>query len=202
MQRIQLNLPFRGARDYLHGTDLYHRIMEAVGGGLPDGPLHWQFHSLLRKQPDLILDVDGMAEWRQRPDYRGEGKLGGPGGAKYLVMLESDRPVEGRKDCNEKEVVREAVVDTGERSVGLLNPSVGTAVENVVFLNKLLHFKVLPEVVASWLFVKLELNRRLPTAIDREMKLVMRQILGNRFTKTEILIGGSSYGFIVFSTAK
>lgn len=72
--------------------------------------------------------------------------------------------------------------------------------EMVVFLNKQLHFQVLPEVKEKWLFVRLELNQRLPETGERELKLVLRQVLGNRFTKTEILIDDVSYGFIIFST--
>ena len=72
--------------------------------------------------------------------------------------------------------------------------------EMVVFLNKQLHFQTLPDVKEKWLFVRLELRQRLPLTGERELKLVLKQVLGNRFTKTEIFIDEVSYGFIIFST--
>jgi hypothetical protein len=202
METIELNLPFRGTRGYLHGTDLYNEMMKVGGERLPDGPMHWQFHALLRKQPDLVLDVEELAEWRLRPNYRGEGRFGVRENARSVVMVESERPVVERKDCNEVEVVSGAVVEISERTAFLPRAAVGDAIEKVVFLNKHLHFKVLPGVVEPWLFAKLELKWRLAvTAID-EVKLVLRQVLGNRFTKTEIFVNELSCGFIIFSTNK
>lgn len=200
MQKIQMDIPFRGKRDYLQGADLYQFIVDRVGGDLPEGPLQLQFHTLLRRQGELLVGVDEVASWRKRPEYRGEGRFGPPGEARQVVLVETDAEVAERKLCNESEVVKGAEVDVADRSAVLAFPSGGTPMEMVVFLNKQLHFQVLPEVKEKWLFVRLELNQRLPETGERELKLVLRQVLGNRFTKTEILIDDVSYGFIIFST--
>jgi len=200
MQKIQMTIPFRGTRDYLQGADLYQFIVDRVGGALPAGPVQLQFHSLLRRQGELLVGVEEIASWRKRPEYRGEGRFGPPMESRYVVLVESESTVADRKECNESEVVMGAQVNLAERSAVLAFPSGGTPMEMVVFLNKQLHFQTLPEVKEKWLFVRLELNERLPTTGERELKLVLRQVLGKRFTKTEILIDEVSYGFIIFST--
>ena len=195
-----MDIPFRGARDYLQGADLYQFMVDRAGEELPLGPVQLQFHTLLKKQGELLVGVDDVAEGRKCPEYRGEGRFGLPGEAKHVVLVETEGEVMERKVCNESEVVKGAVVNVVERWAELSFPSEGTPMEMVVFLNKQLHFQTLPEVKEKWLFVRLELRQRLPETGERELKLVLKQVLGNRFTKTEILIDGVSYGFMIFST--
>lgn len=200
MQKIQMDIPFRGKRVYLHGTDIYQFIVDLTLGNPSEGPFQLQFHSLLRGQGELLVEVEDLASWRKRPEYRGEGRFGPPGDMRQVVLVETDREVSGRKECNEREVAAEAKVDVAGRTAVLPSQEAGSVVERVVFLNKRLHSEVLTGVVGQWLFAKLELNKRLPSMVERELKLVLRQVLGNRFTKTEILIDDVSYGFIIFST--
>jgi hypothetical protein len=200
MQKIQMDIPFRGARDYLQGADLYQFMVECGEAELPAGPVQLQFHSLLRRQGELLVGVDDVASWRKREEYRGEGRFGPPEQARYVVLVETLSEVVNRKACNESEVVKGALVKVAEKSAVLAFPSGGTPMEMVVFLNKQLHFQTLPDVKEKWLFVRLELRQRLPLTGERELKLVLKQVLGNRFTKTEIFIDEVSYGFIIFST--
>jgi len=53
MQKIQMDIPFRGKRDYVHGTDIYEFMMNLNAGDLRDGPVQLQFHTLLRRQGEL-----------------------------------------------------------------------------------------------------------------------------------------------------
>lgn len=199
---LQLDLTFRGSRDYLQGADIYEGMLKAGQDQIPTGPIHIQYHTLLHKQPDLILSQEPVTHWRKEPAYRGEVRFGKAEGYLYAVLLESDRPVDVRVPCNESEVVKTAVVDVPARTATLPFPSVGTPMEKVVFLNKQLHFKVLPDIKEKWLFVKLELTEALPPTGEKEMKLILKQNLGNRFTRTEIVIDDKSFGYITFSTAK
>jgi len=145
------------------------------------------------------VGVEEVASWRKQPEYRGEGRFGPPGDMRQVVLVETECEVSGRKECNERGVAAARVNVAGRKAV-LPSQEVGSVVERVVFLNKWLHSEVLSGVVGQWLFAKLELSKRLPSAVERELKLVLRQVLGNRFTKTEILIDEVSYGFIIFST--
>lgn len=196
-----LDLPFRGSRDYLQGADIYEKMLEEGKEIFPAGPLQIQFHTLLRRQPDMIWSQDSLTEWRNNPAYRGEAHFGPAKAGMNVVLLESERPITQRKECNEKDVVAASQVDVASKTATLPFPCCGTPMEMVVFLNKQLHFQVLPQVKEKWLFVKLDLSEALPEG-NEQLILVMKQVLGNRFTRTEILVDGKSFGFITFSTAK
>lgn len=198
----QLDLSFRGSRDYLQGADLYQGMLEVEAANFPPSPIQIQYHSLLHHQPDLVWSTENLTALRKAPAYRGEARFGTGDQQINAVLLESDRPISRRVECNEKEVVASAQVDVPAKTAVLPFPSVGTPMEMVVFLNKQLHFQVLPHVTEKWLFVKLDLKEALPQTGEKQLTLILRQILGDRFTRAEILIDDKSFGFITFSTAK
>lgn len=202
VQTHPLQLAFRGGRDYLQGADLYQALVDFFGDRMPPGPLTLVFHQFLRHQPDVVWPVEDLLDWRARSDYRGELRAGSGEAMLRAVLLESERPVTERRACNEAEVVAAAEVDAAERRARLAFPCPGTVMEMTVFLNKQLHFQVLPEVKEKWLFVKLESDGVLPGTGGRELTLELAQVLGNRFTRARIAVDGKPCGHISFSTLK
>jgi hypothetical protein len=199
-QTYPLELPFRGERTYLHGTDLYQAITAALGSALPAGPVSLTFHSLLKNQPDLVCSAESLRHLREEPAFRGELQLGSGAETVHAALMESARPVERRKACNEDEVAAAAVVDEAARSAVLRAPSIGTAIEQVVFLNKHLHLRLLPHLSTKWLFARLELAAPLPAEPPASLRIELKQVLGNRFTRCDIFRDDRKSGSISFST--
>ncbi|TDU69232.1 hypothetical protein EI77_02880 [Prosthecobacter fusiformis] len=197
---IPLELSFRGQRPYLQGTALYEGAIAAIGDRLPEGTISIIFHSLLTKQPDLVIGTESLRHLREDPCFRAEMRFGTGDTLLHAALLESSRPVVVREACNEKDVISAAIVDTAGKSASLKNSSVGSLIEQVVFLNKRLHLQLLPELSPKWIFAKLELGRPLPPAPVNSLVLVLKQVLANRFTRSEILIDNERVGFISFST--
>lgn len=200
LETHSLDMAFRGSRDYLQGADIYDQVLAKLGQQLPEGPVMVQYHSFLRTQLDLLGPVNDVTPWRAFPNYRGEIRFGAQNEATSIILMASERPITERSSCNEDEVVRTASVDVESRTATLPFPGVATTMEMIVFLNKQLHFKVLPQVKEKWLFVKLELSRRLPEKGERELKLEMKQVLGSRFTRVMIVIDDQCFGYITFAT--
>src|SRR6187431_2814070 len=100
IQTYPLDLPFRGERTYLHGTDLHQAIFAALGSLAPHGPVSITFHSLLKNQPDLVCSAESLRHLRTEPAFRGEIRLGSGDQALFASLMESSRPVTGRKICN------------------------------------------------------------------------------------------------------
>jgi hypothetical protein len=196
----QLELPFRGERSYLHGTDLYQALSAAVPELPSTGPVSLNFHQLLRNQPDLVLSRESLLPLRENPAFRGEIRWGAGEELWHAALLESDRPVTARKACNEAEVAAAASVDVAAKTAVLNRPAPGLPIEQVVFLNKRLHLEVLPHLSPKWLFARLELVAPLPDVLPDGLTISLRQVLGNRFTRSEITAGGERLGFISFST--
>lgn len=195
-----LELPFRGERTYLHGTDLYQGLVDAISGELPIGPVSINFHSLLKNQPDLVCSSDSLRHLRSAPQFRGEVRFGQGDTIIHGVLLESDRPVKNHKVCNEDEVIDSAIVKEVDKTVLLENCDCGSTVERVVFLNKHLHLRILPDLCTKWLFARLELNAPFPLTPPEKIAVTLRQVLGKRFTCSDILFNGHRVGSISFST--
>jgi hypothetical protein len=195
-----LELPFRGERTYLHGTDLHQAIVAALGEDLPAGPVSITFHSLLNQLPDLVCSTESLRHLREDPTFRGEVRLGGGDTVLNAALMESTRPATERKICNENEVAAAAVVDETAKSATLEAGQIGNLIERIVFLNKHLHLKLLPHLSPKWLFARLELTAPLPAEPPRQLSLVLKQVLGNRFTRSDILFDGQRFGSISFST--
>ena len=196
----QLEVPFRGERSYLHGTDLHQAVHAALPEPPPAGPVNLTFHHLLKHQPDLVLSRDSLLHLREDPAFRGEIRWGTGTDLRHAVLLESERPVTARKPCNEPEVAAAATVDAAAKTAVLHAPAPGLPIEQIVFLNKRLHLEVLPHLSPKWLFARLELVAPLATEPVEELTVSLRQVLGNRFTRSEITSGGRRLGFISFST--
>lgn len=197
---LPLELPFRGERSYLHGTDLYQAMVAALGSGLPAGPVSITFHHLLKHQPDLVCSKESLLHLREDPAFRGEARFGSGSSVLNGALMESDRPVTGRKACNEGEVASAAIVDEAAKTATLIEPATGCLIEQIVFLNKHLHLKMLPHLSPKWLFARLELLKPLAEESPRELVITLKQVLGNRFTRSEISADGQRAGFISFST--
>ncbi len=202
-ETIGLELSFRGGRSYLHGTDLYEALHEVLGKRFPctDGGITLEFHGLLRSQPDLLLVQGDGREKRALPGYRASVRLGGNASGVEGVLLESGRPIADRRECNESAVRQAASVDLDARTIrlGVEEGTGASAIEKVVFLNKELLLRVIPESPGQWLFAKLKLNRWLLEGGQGEVGVELRQALANRFAVSAIRLNGEVVGEIVFS---
>jgi len=195
-----LELPFRGERTYLHGTDIHQAVLAALGTDLPPGPISINFHSLLKQQPDLICSRESLRSLREDPAFRGELRFGKGEDLVHGALLESSREITQRKICNENVVAASAVLDTENKTATLIEPAIGNPIEMVVFLNKFLHLKLLPDLSPKWLFARLELSCALPAKAPQHISLQLKQVLARRFTRSEILLDGEVFGSISFST--
>ncbi len=202
-ETIGLELGFRGGRSYLHGTDLYEALHKVLEEKFPcvDGGLTLEFHGLLRSQPDLLLVQGDGRKQRALPGYRAAVRLGLGASVVEGVLLESGRPIEDRRECNESAVRQAASVDLDARTIRLdaEDEAGARAIEKVVFLNKELLLKMIPESPGQWLFAKLKLNRWLPEGEQGEVGVELRQALANRFAVSTIRLNGEAVGEIVFS---
>lgn len=199
-----IELPFRGHRTYLQGADLYNSVTSILFDGYPqmrEARMSVNYHSLLQRQPDLLIDKGEMKAARQRPEFRGEFILGDGAGAIHAMLMESSRPIPHRIECHENDLVSPAWIDGKERHGVLESPAFGTAADVVVALNKKLHQTLLPHITAKWIFVRLTLPRPLPTELPRHTAVRLQGVMGDRMTRSEVLINHEPAGTVYFCTA-
>lgn len=195
---MPLELCFKGARDYLHGTDVYTQVAAIAQAHL--GPnvsrVKLALHSFFRHQPDVVWSP-GLAPPRQ-PERAvvefsavAEEALSG-------WFVETDRPVTCRAPYDEEAIG--ACCRIEDECIFAEAPPPGTPIEVVVSMTKRLHqTRFPPAAEARWIFTRLDLKRLL---LPEDPARVSLRLLGNlhgRITRSEIRSGGVPIGSIFFS---
>lgn len=197
-----LDLTFRGNRDYLHGTDVYTSLVNLYPNEAGSSAISLSFHSQIFTQIDFVGAAPGFN--MEEPDhaaFRGRACIGTGSSAIHGLFMESNRPVTTRRPCNERSVIAKAIINTEKRCARLQPEEEADAIDQVVFLNKQLHLISLPASKTAWLFARLELKRSLPAAGSGSFEVQLTQVLGGRFTRSDIRFNEEFLGNIYFAQA-
>jgi len=199
MNTFPLQLCFKGARDYLHGTDMYGAIVQAIQAGNPGTAgrgFRMAIHGFARRQCRMVLGDPGEA--LPRPVHAvADFLFRGEGGDVMGELLETEGAVECRYPYDEEEIVGQCVVSG--RTITIKGKSRHSAIEVLVAMTKHLHQAVHPGAAGKWVFTKLDLQRLLHPDDAAKFRLDLRQDSNLRLTKTEIFSGGETLGSIYFS---
>lgn len=193
-----LILPYKGGRDYIHGTDIYNSVLNYFRHQV-EFPSHshvkFSFHGVSRNQPDLSFrtsEEPNVRDGRVRALFSIGDNING-------CLIESDRVVDKFMPYEERDTYREGkLAGSVARAVTV---SQFSTIEALVSLTKHLHIEMFPS-EASWLFTKLDLKKPLEDGGGKKIRLKLIQNLGRRLTKTLVVLDEEEYGFIYFSTAK
>lgn len=194
-ETMSLDLAYKGARTYLHGTDMYNAIMEYLGCVMPQhlrGPLKMVMHEFARNQVDLRYSVG--AERCPRPENaRLEFFLADDVSG---WLSETHRPVRSSRPYPENEIVAGSRIE-GPAITAVPGASF-SAIEVLVSLTKYLHSTLRPG-PAGWAFTRLELQRPLNDSDKDNLQVELLHALGNRLTKSAVRVAGIQLGHIYFS---
>jgi hypothetical protein len=168
--RIALDIPLRGARDYIHSTDLFAALNTLAGSFLGEGAY---LKSLtLRRQAHRQV-----AAWF-RPDANAFGHFvfAAPDQTVEGWLMEESAPVTRRIAFDEAAIARQAVCEPGR--VSLPGPVAGSAAfEQLIVLFKLLCAQSHP---GKWLFTSIALDRPLceqaAPAVSRTQLVLNRMV--------------------------
>ena len=198
-QSKDLNLKFKGPRNYLHGTDMYREITALIHALHPGdgGRFRLTIHDIVHTQCRLLhADAD----------------LPPPDGAKVEFHYDSDAahctgwlvetkdPVKDRVEYDEDSITRNCTVE-GKR-VTFRKETPNSSIEVLVAINKKLHQTLYPDEPGKWYFTRLDLHRLLRPDDKAGFELDLVQNLRNRLTKSRIRVDGMEIGFIYFSAVR
>lgn len=194
MKKYDLEFCFKGSRTYVHGTDIYNKIIEFIKDIKNNESFDLSFHGVAKTN----LEVS-----EQKPDNEDILKLA----CKYTDMqknkrvlygVENSRKIECRYEYPEDNICKLANIDLEKEEVSLNEPSSYTFVENSVALNKYLLENLFPNINGKWYFTRFQL-KEIPNENVYPLKLVLKANFNFKLTKTEILIDGKLIGYIYFS---
>ena len=192
---LNLNIEFRGDRDYLHGTDIYNAIHSSFLETLQVAHLEnirFKIPHFFMSSIDLIISESpqvSKAEWLcQASGLNLQGKIAeNPSAAKP-----QRRPFDESK-------LTELMSLTGQGAF-LKLPNEASPIEGIVFLAKYLHYQLFPvDAESQWIFTRLELNSSLNRDDSKDVCVEFESALNGFYTKSAITVSGVRRGFIFFS---
>jgi hypothetical protein len=186
---IELSVPFKGARDYLHSTDIFNAFFIELGD-------YDAFEMVLYQKMVHTLSLVPMANVQDKSNYSGLIFYTKHGENHILGISENkSERVQSRVPYDEESLVCEAKIDTENKSIELAHQAGHSFVDHIVALNKNLLQKILSS-DAKWALTKLELDK---TPMEGHYTLKMVSNLGTKLVKSAIDVDGEPLGFIYFS---
>ena len=200
MRIVSPELWFKGDRHYVHGTSIYHTIIdeaEKLGLGKVDGRVTVSIRRTTINQIDFhyVLPEDDY-QIPLHPAVEFQIECGGRNISGWVE--ESDRRILIRKPHDEKLIEQMTHVDGDE--IGIHGNPPFSVFEIAASMTKELHYNLFPPAVGKkWLLAKVELNRPLALSDLDGFHLKIIKNLGGVFTVTAVLNKMESIGLIFFS---
>lgn len=188
----EIPFPFKGNRDYVHGTSLFNAIVKSLAEqGIETGVLDVSFRKMVYSPVCIIENRNFQLEDAVTALARSsEGDK-----AVSLVLYEADSsedPV--RVEFDEDAACEGALVDG--LSIVIMDPKHNDLIELVVSLCKKLHLAVVDD-SKKWVFSRYLGQFPIPAAKKIEIKIVKQ--VGVRLTKSDVLVNDEKIADLFFS---
>lgn len=200
MKAEKIEFQFKGARDYIHGTDMFSRMIEP--SHLPSmlENIRFTVHDFVRTPVCRLYstNIKGTLNDVENICARCQFDIGGNTYWLALTQDSGDAVSGGRYEYDEDRIIRLCVMQ--DEGIVLTQSSPFTFIENVVAMNKHMHQQLFPDAVGKWIFTRIDLSR---SCNDREnLSLQFKHNMNYRLTKSDVLINGEKVGDIYFSLVK
>ena len=195
--KYDLEFCFKGNRTYVHGTDIYNKIVEILNNDMKDTKIDLSFHGVAKK--NILLsnkkpEDENLIKFVCK--YTGENNE-----RKILYGMERNHNITCQYTYPEEEICQLSDLDLENKEINLNKDTSYSFIENSVALNKYLLENLFPDVNGKWYFTRLQLLDA-PTNKIYPLKLVLKANFNFKLTKTEIFISDKSMGYIYFSLVK
>ena len=195
----QIEFQFKGARNYIHGTDMFNSIVSSYSSSVVKN-IRFTVHDFVRTPlcqlylADFKDELNGVGGIRARCQFDAEGVT------HWLALTQGsgDTSSGGRYTYDEEQIVSVCRMD-GE-SIDLLQQSPFTFIENIVAMNKHMHEQLFPDVDGKWIFTRIDLESRYDSR--EKLALRFRHNMNFRLTKSDVVVDGIKVGDIYFSLVK
>ena len=186
MPPVELDIPLRGARNYVHSTDLFHAVEQMGVCRISKGI--WLRELVLRRPANRQVD----AHFQYHDAACGTFELCHDGDAISGWLVESDRPCSRHISFDEAAIARCATVS--QQQVVLPYPVPGhSRFEQAIVLLKLLAEQMGP---GDWAFASVRLEH--PFTAHGALEVVLEQSLLGRGFMAALMQGGAVMGKSMF----
>jgi hypothetical protein len=197
----ELDFSFKGKRDYVQGTDMFNESARFLGSVFGSQIEYVEFIIHRMVSSNLTLQLYGRDEAPQL-DARVVATLKFSTNAMLWEahLIPSERQPKDRFPYDEFLVIEKCKIDLVTKSISFCSDSSPySAVETLVAMNKALHLKLFPDLDTQWVFCRWD-SHFYPLAENLYgVSINLKQALGTRLTKAEIILQGNILGYIYFS---
>ncbi|MBE0499650.1 MAG: hypothetical protein IBX43_10525 [Campylobacterales bacterium] len=194
MKKHDLEFCFKGNRTYVHGTDIYNKMIEFIKDIKDNESFDCSFHGVAKTNLEIS---------EQKPEDENKLKFAckytdTQNNKKIIYGIENNKKIECRYEYPEEDICKLTNLDLKNQEISLEESSSYTFVENSVALNKYLLENLFPNANGKWYFTRFQL-KEIPDKNHYPLKLVLKANFNFKLTKTEVFIDNRLIGYIYFS---
>ena len=200
--KLYLELGFKGARTYIHGTDMLNAAVATAAHQINTVKLkqfnfiihHMTSHNLSfllsqGKQP-MVDDKMPVATLSfEANDLHWQG-----------ILVEEPGEPNCRYPYDEESIIKLCCTNQIERSIHLESAPAFTPIEVIVAMTKALHQTLYPDTPGQWVFCRWESECWPITSLLNGLSIVLSKTLGSRLTKSAVVSNGNRIGWVYFSS--
>ena len=197
MKDFSLNFKFKGNRNYVHGTDIYTKVLQHLSKEFTISNIDLSFHKVVKN--NLIAEfLPGDHVNSDNAIPASIFKFTEPVKTNIVYLFETNNEVTENYEYNEEDVIKASIFKGDEKSILLNSPSSYTNIEKVVALNKRLLENLFTD-AGKWFFTRITIDKDLNQQQPEIITLKLIRNIGSKITKSLILFDGEEQGYIYFS---
>jgi len=196
---LQIELPFKGTRNYIQGPDIFNAMTTLQTGECLNN-IRFTVHDFVRSPSCRLHLTESKQALSDIKDIRARCHYDADG-IKYwlaLTQVEGEAASGIRYEYDEERLTSLCHIENDVVSLNQQSPF--TFIETIVSMNKHLHQQLFSDVVGKWIFTRIDLDS---FCNEREhLVLKFKHNMNYRLTKTDILVNGGKVGDLYFSLVK
>ncbi len=190
-EKFDLDFCFKGNRDYIHGTDIFSKLIEYYDDDVKN--IDIAFHGIAINNMSFSIDkpVSNEVKVTFRCLLNGD-KV-------RIFGIENNTNVDCRYEYLEEKIVDNSIVSIPEESIVLNTSTEYSFIEHIVAMNKALVETLYDDVEGKWYFTRLQLDENISMADVSSLQLILKSNFQFKLTKSSIVVNDKEVGFIYFS---
>jgi hypothetical protein len=197
----EITFKFKGNRDYVHGTDIFDKVLKNIRLFLNNYPtkINGSYHSLLKSNG--ILRIYNYKEAVDRENLSALFSIQADAASFLITITSSNSTITSSYHYDEADVLYKSSIDND--SIKMIVKSSYTYIEQIVAMTKKLHLTFYPNAKKNWLFTKIEIEDLLDPSLYPNNQILIKAMRNFHYklTQSSIFLDDRLVGNIWFSQA-
>lgn len=199
MQARSVTFKFKGARNYIHGTDMFNAIITGATSTTIKN-IRFTIHDFVHTPICQIFLTDNKEDLNNVRGICARCQCDENGITHWFALtgLDGDENSGERYEYDEDRIVSLCALE--QDKITLKEHSPFTFIETVVAMNKHMHQQLFLDAPGKWIFTKIDLDNVIGERDN--LALQLKHNMNFRLTKSDILLNNKKVGDIYFSLVK